>query len=90
MKSLERNFIKTVKRNPLWSSYVCFAVAVTKRKFKRSAISRWFYRLVEKDDYNKKDRKGLLIHLHDLSNPAEDDRNQGQNDTIRGIKILTL
>ncbi|MFA7170181.1 MAG: hypothetical protein WC178_05025 [Candidatus Paceibacterota bacterium] len=82
MKSLERNFIKITERNPPWSSYICFAVAVTKRKFQRSVISRWFYKLVEKDDYERKDKKGLLAHLHDLSNPAEDDKNQGQNDII--------
>jgi hypothetical protein len=82
MKSLERNFQKIAERNLPWSSYICFAAAVTKREFQRSVISRWFYKLVEKGDYERKDRKGLLAHLHDLSNPAEDDKNQGQNAAI--------
>lgn len=75
MKSLERNFIKIAERNPPWSSYMCFAVAVTKRNFQESIISRWFSKLVDKDDYAKRDKREVLRHLQRLSKPTEENKN---------------
>ena len=74
MKSIERRYKNIEVRNPFWSSFICFAEAVKNQHFSRQAISRWFSKLVEKDDYAKSDRKQILKHLEDLSNPAVDDR----------------
>ena len=74
MRSVERRYKNIEERNPFWSSYICFAEAVKNQHFNRQAISRWFGKLVEKDDYARSDKKQILNHLEDLSNPVEDDR----------------
>lgn len=74
MKSIERRFKNIEARNHFWSSFACFAEAVKRQHFSRQAISRWFGKLVEKDDYARSDKRQILKHLEDLSNPAEDDQ----------------
>lgn len=76
MKSLERRFKNITDRNPLWSSYVCFAESVKGERFSKQAISRWFSKLVEKSDYEKNSKKGILDHLWHLSNTREDNQKQ--------------
>jgi hypothetical protein len=73
MKSLERRFKNISEKKPLWSSFICFAEAVKRKKFNKQTIHRWFYKLVEKDDYARNEKKGILKHLYDLSNVSEDD-----------------
>ena len=77
MKSIERRFKRFATKNPLWSSYICFASAVANQRFKKSTIHRWFYKLVDKDDYSNKEKKEILKHLCDLSNMPEDDKKRG-------------
>ena len=67
MRSLERVFNKIKQENPLWSDYICFTEAVKARKFSRQTIAWYFNRLVDKDEYVKKDRKTLLKQLSELS-----------------------
>ena len=74
MRSIERRYKSIEAKNPLWSLFICFAEAVKNQHFNRQAISRWFSKLVEKDDYSKSDKKQILNHLEDLSNSAEDNR----------------
>lgn len=73
MKSIERRFNNIKNRRPNWSSYICFAEAIKGQKITKDIISRWFGKLVEKDDYSKKDKKQLLKHLDVLSNTSGDD-----------------
>ena len=74
MRSIERRYRSMEIKNPLWSSYICFVEAVKNQHFNRQAISRWFSKLVEKDDYARNEKKQILNHLEDLSNLVEDDR----------------
>ena len=69
MKSLEIKFRKIAEKNPDLSSYVCFARTVTGQKYNSQTIHRWFQKLVEKDDYAKNEKRALLAHLENLSNP---------------------
>lgn len=69
MRSLEKRFNKITKRNPGWSSYVCFAEAIKGRGFSRQTIHRWFQKLVDKDDYAKNEKRGILAFLESLANP---------------------
>ena len=72
MKSIERRFDELVKKNPYWSTYICFCEAIRNQKFSKKIISRWFYKLVDKDDYFIEDgMKGLMDHLYKLSNPVK-------------------
>ena len=81
MRSLERVFNKTKQENPLWSDYICFAETVKERIFSRQTISQYFNRLVDKDEYIKKDKKTLLKQLSELTQgdkkAPEDNQFQG-------------
>lgn len=78
MKSLERRFKIIAEKNPLLSSYECFALAGMGQKFSREIIGHWFYKLVEKDDYAKNEAREILDHLKDFSNTSEDRVKRGQ------------
>ena len=74
MKSLERRFNNISQLNPYWSSYVCFTEAVKDQNFSQRIISKYFNTLVEKDDYNKRDKKELIKNLLSLSEKIAEDR----------------
>lgn len=69
MKSVERRFRNIAEKKPFWSSHICFAEAIKGQKFSRQAIHRWFQKLVDKDDYARSDKKAVLAHLENLTNP---------------------
>lgn len=64
MKSIEKNFEKIQEKNPYWSSLVCFSETIRNRKFNswKNTVS-WFNKLVDKDDYDKRDKKEILTWL---------------------------
>ncbi len=68
MKSIQRRFNDITNKNPHWSSYICFAEAIKEQGFGKESISIWFNKLVEKDDYDKKDKKDILTKLYVSSN----------------------
>ncbi len=70
MKSLERRFNNIAERNLNWSSYICFTEAIKEQGFGKQAIHRWFQKLVEKDDYARNEKRAILAHLDNLSNPV--------------------
>lgn len=74
MKSIERRYRSIEAKKHFWSSFVCFAEAVNGQYFSKQAISRWFGKLVEKDDFAGCDKKQILKHLEGLSNPTEDNQ----------------
>lgn len=78
MRSIERRFNNIAKRNPCWSSYICFAEAVEGQSFSKQTISRWFQKLVDKKDYSKSDKKGILVHLDTLTNTPRTTKNKGK------------
>ncbi len=67
MKSIERRFNNILEKNPYWSSYICFAETIRERGFSSQTISRWFNKLVDKNDYDKKEKKGIVMHLVQIS-----------------------
>lgn len=68
MKSIERRFNNIREKKQGWSSYLCFAQAVTGQKFSRAALHRWFNKLVDKDDYSASDKRNILMNLESLTN----------------------
>jgi hypothetical protein len=66
MRSIERRFNKISKRNNTWSSFICFAEAIKGRNFSKQMIHRWFNKLVDKSDYDKKDKRVELNQLENL------------------------
>jgi len=76
MKSLERRFNNIQNRNPYWSTYTCFAEAVIGANFTKRTLRYWFSRLVDKSEYDKKERQSTIDHLLDLNKPPEEDTNR--------------
>ena len=79
MKSIERRFNDLQQKQPNMSSYINFSQALTQGNFAPITIHRWFSRLVEKDDYEKKDKRAIYAHLNNLSNPLRTTRNEGES-----------
>ncbi|KKR46469.1 MAG: hypothetical protein UT82_C0012G0016 [Parcubacteria group bacterium GW2011_GWB1_40_14] len=71
MKSIQRRFNNVSEKNPNFSSYLCFAIAVAGQGFSRQRLCRWFYKLVDKDDYAWSERQEDLRHLNELTNRPE-------------------
>ena len=67
MRSLERRFNNIQRLNPYWSSYICFAEAMKEQGFSKRIIQFYFNKLVEKDDYDKADKRQIVKHLISLS-----------------------
>ena len=72
MKSLERRYNNIAKKHTGWSSYICFAKAVTRQQFTKRSIQYWFNKLVDKQDYSKNDQTQILKHLESLTKSTED------------------
>jgi hypothetical protein len=73
MKSIERRFETIIKKYPYHSSFVCFGRAIKSEHFSRDMIKRWFNKLVDKDDYDPRDKRKLFDHFELLSKGPEDD-----------------
>ncbi len=67
MKSLKRVFEKLKRRNPYWSGYTCFALAISGKGFSKKTISHHFNKLVDKSDYSGQEKKEVLEGLFRLS-----------------------
>lgn len=83
MKSLERRFnnIRGKLKNSDWSNYLVFAEAVREQYFSKQAIHRWFYKLVDQDDYASKEKKEILSFLTNHSNPPRTTQNGTETPT---------
>jgi len=66
MRSIERRFIKISHKNPHLSSLACFKLAIEGQNFKKRTLYFWFNKLVEKEDYDQKEKRDIL---QDLVNP---------------------
>lgn len=60
MRSIQRRFKIKSHENPFSSSLVNFVLAIEGQNFKKRTIRYWFIRLVEKDDYDKKEKRDIL------------------------------
>ena len=60
MKSIQQRFLKTEERFPRYSTFVNYSLGVEGLKVTDKSLSKWFKRLVNKDDYDKADFKKLL------------------------------
>ena len=57
-------FQDTTRENPYWSSWICFCETIGKSKnISRKTIRKHFEKLIEKDDYSKKEKLQLLNYL---------------------------
>lgn len=68
MRSIEARFNKVAKKEPKFSSYLLLAHAVRGQKFSRESLGVALGKLVNKDDFNLKDKRELISHIASLSN----------------------
>ncbi len=80
MRSIEKRFKKIEKDNEFLGSCSVLARAVEGQNFEQSAITRAFSKLVPKNEYLRKERRGIIKFLTNLSNPLEDDTIMKKND----------
>ena len=76
MTSIKRTFEKLSKQHPDWSTYTCFAETVYAQLLNQKIISRWFNKLVDKDDYAKKDKNDILTFLGSLQKGLRSVKNE--------------
>jgi hypothetical protein len=68
---MKATFETIQKTNPAYSSYTCFAIAITGKEYLESYIEKMFGKLVERRDYSKTDRESILAHLFNLNRKTE-------------------
>lgn len=69
MRSIKRRFNIVRRKNPAWSTVVCFAEAIRDQRFSKRTVYLWFNRLVDKEDFSKEARVKLLRYLANLKPP---------------------
>jgi len=73
MRSIKERFddIKNSQSSNGLSSYSIFAEAIKYQKYNLDTISRYFNKLVDKEECEAKDKKKLLKQLTTLSNKSD-------------------
>ncbi len=74
MKSIKSRFNKVKEKNPYLSTYRCFFTATKGQEFKKQAISRWFNKLVDKDDYSSDIKKSIISDILKTQKVSEDNQ----------------
>ena len=69
MRSIQRRFLAQETKHPFASSYIHFAEAIKGQRFSKPMICRWFNKLVDKDDYSRSEKRAVISHLENPSNP---------------------
>ena len=67
MRSIERKFNYTQRKNPHWSTFTCFANTVRGKKFSKDRIRRFFKKLVNKEEYAENEKGQILRYLYDIT-----------------------
>ncbi len=79
MKGLESRFAIEQSKSPSLSSLVNLGHAVEYQRYDRFTISKALHKLVEKDDYEKRDTEEIVDHLLGLSHS---NRGEKQSDSM--------
>jgi len=67
MDRIEASFNKLEKKHPEWSTYVIFSEVVSGKNFSALNISRNFKKLVDKDDYDRREMQNIIKYLRCVS-----------------------
>lgn len=59
-----------------------FAAAIKNRRFSKKSLDFWFNKLVEIDDYDKGEKKEVLLHLYKLSEMPEEGIKQTKTEPL--------
>lgn len=69
MYNVKSRFEKISSKSPYYSSYTAFAETVRNTTLSESTVRRWFYQLVDEDDYSKSESCAILRYLVSLTRP---------------------
>lgn len=83
MKSIKRLFDKISKENPNLGSVIIFNRIVSGKNFSRDRIARWFNLLVDKEEYDRSEKKQILEYIYLLNSPL----NRTKNDKITPPRV---
>ncbi len=70
MKSLRVNYTRKSQKAEDRSAYLSFADAVKNKRFSRKTILKNFGKLIPTYEYDSEDKRLLIDHLYELSNPT--------------------
>lgn len=82
MKSIQRLFEKVAREHPNWGSVIVFNHIVDGKNFSHDRIARWFSVLVDKEEYDRSEKKGILEYIYLLNSPL----NRTKNDNIAPLR----
>lgn len=77
MKSIKRLFEKVAREHPNWGSVIVFNHIVSGKNFSRDRIARWFSVLVDKEEYDRSEKKQILEYIYLLNSPLNRTKNEG-------------
>ena len=83
MRSIKRSFENIAAKHPYWSTWVSFTQAVVHKKYAPSMITKWFKKLIDKEEFPDSERKSMITHLVNLTNMPEEMAKQGSIDDLR-------
>lgn len=66
MKSIHRRFIREQENDPFHGDYVHLEHAIEGQHYTREQLFRYLTKYVDKDDYIKSEKKGLVDHLWEM------------------------
>lgn len=75
MRSIERRFEIYKRKNPDLGDFTILMRTVKGQNYSKETISRWFKKLVEKDEYSPSDKRHLMGELLKLTKYSEDHLN---------------
>lgn len=65
--NIKETFKKIEKKNPHASSFIVFAKTIRSKKLTEKTVRNFFWKLVDREDYTKKDAKYLIPFLMNLT-----------------------
>jgi hypothetical protein len=82
MLALERKFNIVAAKNPYWSSYVQFWSTLQQNCYSEKTVRLNFFRLVNKNDYDKKEQRSVLAYLLNTKKVREDSMKLTEKDDL--------
>jgi len=69
MYQVQNRFNKIAAANPYYSTYTCYAETIKHTNIAETTIRRWFYQLVDPEDYAKEEVRSILRYVVSIAKP---------------------
>jgi len=71
MRSIERRHTTIEAKDNNLSTFMCFTRAISGQNFSKNRVNRMFNKLVDKNDYEQKEKRELLKFLYNLTTDSK-------------------